>query len=68
MRAAVFEAVGKPLAIENVADPTPGDGQLVLRTLLADGEFAGKRFAPYDPPIFNTIRILLKRWGPLPDR
>ena len=31
MRAAVFEAVGKPLAIENVADPTPGDGQLVLR-------------------------------------
>ena len=31
MRAATFEAIGKPLAIETVSDPTPGEGELVLR-------------------------------------
>jgi len=31
MRAAVFQAKGKPLAIENIADPTPGEGQVVLK-------------------------------------
>lgn len=31
MRAAVFQAKGKPLAIETLADPTPGEGQVVLR-------------------------------------
>src|SRR5690554_2565245 len=31
MRAAVFQGGGKPLAIEQVADPTPGPGQVVIR-------------------------------------
>jgi (R,R)-butanediol dehydrogenase/meso-butanediol dehydrogenase/diacetyl reductase len=31
MRAAVFQGAGKPLAIEEVADPTPGDGELLVR-------------------------------------
>lgn len=31
MHAAVFEGVGKPLSIENLPDPTPGAGQLVLK-------------------------------------
>lgn len=31
MRAAVFQGKGRPLAIERVADPTPGAGQVVLR-------------------------------------
>lgn len=31
MRAAVFEAAGKPLEIRSVDDPKPGEGELVLR-------------------------------------
>ncbi len=31
MRAAVFQGKGRPLAIETLADPTPGEGQVVLR-------------------------------------
>lgn len=31
MKAAVFEAPGKPLAIESLPDPVPGRGELVLR-------------------------------------
>jgi len=31
MKAAVFEAPGKPLAIESLPDPAPGEGELVLR-------------------------------------
>jgi threonine dehydrogenase-like Zn-dependent dehydrogenase len=31
MRAAVFKAVGKPLAIEQRPDPTPGEGEVVLK-------------------------------------
>ena len=31
MRAAVFKAVGQPLAIEQRPDPTPGDGEVVLK-------------------------------------
>lgn len=31
MRAAVFEGVGRPLAIERVADPVPGPGQAVIK-------------------------------------
>jgi 2-desacetyl-2-hydroxyethyl bacteriochlorophyllide A dehydrogenase len=31
MKAAVFEAPGKPLAIESLPDPSPGAGELVLR-------------------------------------
>lgn len=31
MRAAVFQGGGKPLVIEQVADPTPGPGQVVIR-------------------------------------
>lgn len=31
MKAAVFESAGKPLAIERIADPVPGERDLVLR-------------------------------------
>ena len=31
MRAAVFKAVGQPLAIEQRPDPTPGEGEVVLK-------------------------------------
>jgi threonine dehydrogenase-like Zn-dependent dehydrogenase len=31
MKAAVFKGPGKPLAIETLRDPVPGDGELVLR-------------------------------------
>ena len=31
MLAAVFKGPGKPLEIENVPDPEPGPGQLLLR-------------------------------------
>ncbi len=31
MRAAVFKGVGQSLAIERSADPTPGDGQIVIK-------------------------------------
>jgi 2-desacetyl-2-hydroxyethyl bacteriochlorophyllide A dehydrogenase len=31
MKAAVFKEVGKPMVIEDVADPTPGDDQLVIK-------------------------------------
>jgi 2-desacetyl-2-hydroxyethyl bacteriochlorophyllide A dehydrogenase len=31
MKAAVFEAPGKPLVIESLPDPAPGEGELVLR-------------------------------------
>ncbi len=31
MRAAFFKKVGQPLAIENVPDPTPGEGQVVIK-------------------------------------
>lgn len=31
MKAAVFKGVGKPLAIETFADPTPGPGEVVLK-------------------------------------
>jgi 2-desacetyl-2-hydroxyethyl bacteriochlorophyllide A dehydrogenase len=31
MRAAVFKGPGRPLAIETLRDPTPGEGELVLR-------------------------------------
>lgn len=31
MRAAVFKAVGQPLAIEHRPDPTPGEGEVVLK-------------------------------------
>jgi threonine dehydrogenase-like Zn-dependent dehydrogenase len=31
MRAAVFKGVGKPLAIETLADPVPGEGDLLLK-------------------------------------
>lgn len=30
MKAAVFKGPGKPLEVENVADPTPGERQLVV--------------------------------------
>jgi hypothetical protein len=31
MRAAVFKAVGQPLAIENRPDPTPDEGEIVIK-------------------------------------
>ena len=31
MKAAVFHEVGQPLAIEEVPDPTPGEGELILK-------------------------------------
>lgn len=31
MKAAVFKGVGEPLAIETLADPVPGEGELLLR-------------------------------------
>jgi 2-desacetyl-2-hydroxyethyl bacteriochlorophyllide A dehydrogenase len=31
MKAAVFKEVGKPMVVEEVADPTPGDDQLVVK-------------------------------------
>lgn len=31
MKAAVYQGSGKPLAIERIADPTPGSGQVVIR-------------------------------------
>jgi (R,R)-butanediol dehydrogenase/meso-butanediol dehydrogenase/diacetyl reductase len=31
MRAAIFKAVGEPLAIETLPDPSPGDGEVVIR-------------------------------------
>jgi (R,R)-butanediol dehydrogenase/meso-butanediol dehydrogenase/diacetyl reductase len=31
MRAALFKKVGEPIAIENVPDPTPGEGQVVIK-------------------------------------
>ena len=31
MRAAIFKAVGQPLAIEQRPDPTPGEGEVVLK-------------------------------------
>jgi threonine dehydrogenase-like Zn-dependent dehydrogenase len=31
MRAGVFKGVGRPLAIENRPDPTPGDGEIVIK-------------------------------------
>ena len=31
MRAAVFKRAGQPIAIENVPDPTPGPGQVVIK-------------------------------------
>lgn len=31
MKAAVFKEVGTPLQVENVADPTPGDSELVMK-------------------------------------
>ena len=31
MRVAMFDQPGRPLKIENVSDPTPGEGQVVLR-------------------------------------
>ena len=30
MKAAVFKGAGLPLQVENVADPAPGDGQLIV--------------------------------------
>src|SRR3546814_12741102 len=31
MKAALFKAVGEPLAIEDVPDPEPGEGEAVIR-------------------------------------
>lgn len=31
MKAAVFKEVGKPMVVEEVADPTPADDQLVIK-------------------------------------
>ena len=31
MKAAIFKAVGQPLEIENISDPTPGEGEIVVQ-------------------------------------
>jgi hypothetical protein len=53
-------ALGRLLLLVTIAVITD---QIVLRLLLADGEVAGKRLAPYHPPIFNsTQRDILARY------
>jgi NADPH:quinone reductase-like Zn-dependent oxidoreductase len=57
MRAAVLTAFGKPLEIQQVPDPGPGGGEVLLEVLAAcvlpyaQEVFSGERNYPLEPPV-----------------
>ena len=61
MKAAILEAFGKALAIDDVPDPKVGTGEVLVNVLAtvippyAAEIFSGKRRYPLEPPVISGV-------------
>jgi alcohol dehydrogenase len=73
MRAAVLTAFGKPLEIQQVPDPEPGGGEVLLEVLAAcvlpyaQEVFSGERRYPLEPPVVPGLGGVCRVIGLGPD-
>ncbi|MGI8445875.1 MAG: alcohol dehydrogenase catalytic domain-containing protein [Streptosporangiaceae bacterium] len=73
MRAAVLTAFGKPLEIQDVADPDGGGGEVVVEVLAtcvlpyAQEVFSGARNYPLEPPVVPGLGGVCRVVRPGPD-